>query len=394
MKRVVDLFAGCGGLSLGFEKAGYDVIAAFELWETAAKCYEQNFSHPVYRTDLSDVNATLKEVRRLQPEVIIGGPPCQDFSYAGKRIEAGRASLTGAYAQIIAEYLPKYFIMENVDRAQKSNAYATARKILKKAGYGLTEVILDASRCGVPQKRKRFFCIGSIGQEDGFLLEYINAHLSKNERTLRDHFGEALDFQYYYRHPRTYNRRGIFSIDEPAPTIRGVNRPVPQGYLGHSNDPCPLDDSIRALTTLERASIQTFPSAYKWVGNKTDVEQMIGNAVPVDLAKFVGEMLMHHIEMCECHMPDYSAFVSWLRRTQSLAERTVSDMASRLKRANAICQIHDVPTAYYIFQLEQCDAFDMLTQTVKSQLKRSIILYSEFCGHPILSPTKAKACNY
>ena len=107
--------------------------------------------------------------------------------------------------------------------------------------------------------------------------------------TLRDYFGNSLGFEFYYRHPRNYSRRAVFSIDEPAPTMRGVNRPVPKGYPGHKNDACPVTSDLHALTTGERALIQTFPNDYKWVGNKTDVEQMIGNAVPVNLAEFVGE---------------------------------------------------------------------------------------------------------
>ena len=109
--------------------------------------------------------------------------------------------------------------------------------------------------------------------------------------TLRDYFGDSLGFEYYYRHPRNYSRRGIYSIDEPAPTMRGVNRPVPKGYLGHPNDPCPVSKDLHVLTTKERAKIQTFPDDYIWVGSKTDLEQMIGNAVPVKLGEFVANIM-------------------------------------------------------------------------------------------------------
>lgn len=190
---------------------------------------------------------------------------------------------------------PRYFVMENVDRARMSQAYAYARQIFKECGYGLTEIVLDASHCGVPQKRKRFFCIGSMGEEDGFLTEYMTAAQSERDMTLRDYFGDTLGFEHYYRHPRNYSRRGVFSIDEPAPTMRGVNRPVPKGYPGHHLDTAPITDDIRALTTAERAWIQTFPKDFTFIGNKTDVEQMIGNAVPVKLAEFVGRALMYHI---------------------------------------------------------------------------------------------------
>ena len=95
MINAVDLFAGCGGLSLGFQNAGINIMAAFEFWDKAADCYEKNFDHPVMRIDLSDVENAVETILPYKPELIIGGPPCQDFSHAGKRIEAGRASLTG-----------------------------------------------------------------------------------------------------------------------------------------------------------------------------------------------------------------------------------------------------------------------------------------------------------
>ena len=285
MIKAVDLFAGCGGLSLGFQNAGIDVKAAFEYWDVAAQCYEDNFDHPVFQIDLSNVEFASSVITPFHPDMIIGGPPCQDFSHAGKRIEAERAGLTGSFANIVAKVLPNYFVMENVDRAEKSNAYAYARETFKEAGYGLTEMVLDASFCGVPQKRKRFFCIGILGGEDNAVKEILLRNMSSHETTLREFFGSSLGFEYYYRHPRNYNRRGIFSIDEPAPTMRGVNRPVPKGYPGHPNDPIVINSDVRALTTKERSLIQTFPDTFKWEGSKTDMEQMIGNAVPPMFAR-------------------------------------------------------------------------------------------------------------
>ena len=126
--KIVDLFAGCGGMSLGFQNAGFNIVAAFEFWDVAVECYGKNFNHPVFHVDLSDVNNAVEQIKMFTPEVIIGGPPCQDFSHAGKRIEASRASLTESYAQIINKVRPKYFVMENVDRAEKSIAFENARK--------------------------------------------------------------------------------------------------------------------------------------------------------------------------------------------------------------------------------------------------------------------------
>lgn len=287
--KIIDLFSGCGGLSMGFQLEGFDIIAAFEWWDAAIKCYSENFSHPILKFDLTKTEEAIAEIKKLSPDMIIGGPPCQDFSHAGKRVEAGRAELTECYAKIVAGCSPLYFVMENVDRARNSQAYQRARSIFKDGNYGLTEIVLDASLCGTPQKRKRFICFGAKNECDGFATEIFENRLSKKPMTLRDYFGNTLGFEYYYRHPRNYNRRAVFSIDEPAPTMRGVNRPVPRGYPGHPNDACPVTENLHALTTVERAKIQTFPDTFKWIGNKTEIEQMIGNAVPVNLARFVAD---------------------------------------------------------------------------------------------------------
>lgn len=377
MINAVDLFAGCGGLSLGFQNAGINIMAAFEFWDKAADCYEKNFDHPVMRIDLSEVENAVETILPYKPELIIGGPPCQDFSHAGKRIEAGRASLTGSYAEIISRIRPNYFVMENVDRAQKSNAYSFARDIFKTAGYGLTEIVLDASLCGVPQKRKRFFCIGILNGKDNALHSVIESRMSKQPTTLRDYYGDSLDFEFYYRHPRNYSRRGIFSIDEPAPTMRGVNRPVPKGYPGHPNDACPLNDSVRALTTEERALVQTFPATFSWIGSKTDVEQMIGNAVPVKLAEFVAKSLLAYIAS-DSQDSEKNNFEAWLIGTKNYSSRGAKDVISRCKRAEKMVPSNGEDEAHYIFALEQSEEFQCLSVNVRSQIKRAIKLKTEY----------------
>lgn len=286
--KVVDLFCGCGGLSLGFQKAGFDVVVAYDKWEAALAVYNRNFDHSAKVLDLGDVEDSVREISKYAPDMIIGGPPCQDFSSAGKRDENnGRGDLTINYAQIVSRLRPEWFVMENVARITKTQKLATAYAIFKNAGYGMTQHVLDASYCDVPQQRKRFFLIGKIGEKDGFMDETILEGLASRPMTMRDYFGTTLGVEYYYRHPRSYVRRGIFSIDEPSPTVRGVNRPMPNGYQIRPNDPVRSKDGIRPLTTLERSYVQTFPHDFIFFGNKTDVEQMIGNAVPVNLAKYV-----------------------------------------------------------------------------------------------------------
>jgi DNA (cytosine-5)-methyltransferase 1 len=293
--ETVDLFSGCGGLSLGFQNAGFEILAAFDKWEPAVKVYRDNFNHPIYDTDLGSEEG-LEFVKCLKPQMIIGGPPCQDFSSAGKRDETlGRADLTISYANIVAVAKPEWFVMENVERITKSHILKEALQIFKKAGYGISYQVLDASFCGVPQSRKRFFLVGHKHSTDNFLNPYFNKNLSSKQMTLFDYFGKSLGVEYYYRHPRSYARRGIFSIYEPSPTIRGVNRPIPKGYTKHEGDPVEISDKVRPLTTKERSLIQTFPKDFIFNGSKTDLEQIIGNAVPVKLGEYVANCIKEYI---------------------------------------------------------------------------------------------------
>lgn len=283
--RTVDLFAGAGGLSLGFQRAGFDVVAAYDKWGPALTCYEENFDHPVFSVDLSDIEASVEHISQYAPEVVIGGPPCQDFSSAGKRTEGNRASLTENFAIIATRCKPRAIVMENVARARISAAYARAKNTLADCGYHVTEAVLDASLCGCPQLRKRFFSVATMVPPNG-LLEDLLYGGSSEQLTVGEYMGDELDTEHYYRHPRNYSRRGIYSIHEPSATIRGVNRPIPPNYPGHPLDSAPISEA-RPLTTYERSRIQTFPKNWAWPRAKTTAEQLIGNAVPVELGSFV-----------------------------------------------------------------------------------------------------------
>ena len=291
--KVVDLFAGCGGLSRGFQDAGFEVAAAFDNWAPAIEVYRANFDHIVFETDLSNVESSVRSIRPFNPDLIIGGPPCQDFSHAGKRSEGQRADLTVAFANIVCAVRPTWFLMENVDRARASSAFRDAQEVFRAAGYGLTVRVLDASFCGVPQRRKRLICVGKLEEEDDFLAGLIDSRMSRRPMTVKDYMGDELDTDHYYRHPRNYARRAIYSVNEPAATIRGVNRPIPSGYKRHAGDAVG-PKMARPLTTEERSRIQTFPKGFLWLGTKTDREQMLGNAVPVKLAEFVATCISEY----------------------------------------------------------------------------------------------------
>lgn len=295
--RAVDLFCGGGGLSKGLMDAGFDVVAAFDNWPAALAFYNANIKgHRAEQADISDIDAMSARLKLMRADLIAGGPPCQDFSSAGKRNEGRRADLTVAYAKLVARVRPKYFIMENVERARRAEAFTEAIGIFREAGYGITEAVLDASLCGVPQIRKRVFVFGEMGGKNNTLTAIYRKRQAPKPMTLRDYFGKKLAIEHYYRHPRSYARRAVFSLDEPSPTVRGVNRPVPKGYPGHPGDAVPVNNQVRTLTTKERSMIQTFPENWVLEGTKTDLEQVIGNAVPCNLARFVGESIIEYLK--------------------------------------------------------------------------------------------------
>ena len=288
--KVVDLFAGVGGLSMGFQLAGFNVVAGYDNWERAIGVYSSNLDHDAHLLDLTDTDTAIRHVARYTPDVVIGGPPCQDFSSAGKRQERSNAYLTECFARIAIDSDPLAIVMENVPRARSSYAYEQARNLIDDVGYSIDEIVLDASLCGVPQLRKRFFSIALRDDDARIVTDRLASNMGMTSMSVADYLRDEIDTEFYYRHPRNYSRRAIYSIFEPSATIRGVNRPIPPNYPGHHLDAASLEFA-RPLTTYERSRIQTFPTDWEWAGTKTDIETMIGNAVPVELARFVAEGL-------------------------------------------------------------------------------------------------------
>jgi len=291
----IDLFSGCGGLSAGLIAAGVNVVEAYDTWPQALETYSRNVGAHAVEFDLSDTDAAIERIAACNPDLIAGSPPCQDFSTAGKRIESDRANLTISYAEIVINCKPAAFLMENVPQVRNSSVYGQMRQILTAVGYSLIELVLDASRFGVPQTRRRFFSFGYLGDGDtgDRFLKGIQSRQTPNRLTVKEYLGDEIDVDYYYRHPRNYNRRSVFSVNEPSPTVRGVNRPVPPNYAGNRLDsvsPC----DVRPLTTIERGRIQTFPPNWEWAGGNrsSDTELQIGNAVPVQLAAAIGEAII------------------------------------------------------------------------------------------------------
>lgn len=168
--RALDIFAGVGGMSRGFEMAGFDVIAAVDNNPINVEAYGLNFEDThCFEADISELSgADLREEADFNDEVdvLFGGPPCQGFSVIGKRrSEDPRNELLIHFARLLKDLKPKYFVVENVAGLLIGDARSTLNRFLAKArsaGYSLVEplTVLDAQEYGVPQQRRRLFVLG------------------------------------------------------------------------------------------------------------------------------------------------------------------------------------------------------------------------------------------
>lgn len=425
--KVVELFCGAGGMSLGLKEAGFDIIGAFDAWPIAVETYNRNVGPHAQLRDLGDLLSVVPEIIALSPDILVGGPPCQDYSPAGRREEAENAKLTVAFAMIVSIVKPRWFLMENVTRALGSEAWRQARAILVKAGYGLSESKIDASRYGVPQSRRRIFVVGRLGERDGFLASDIAAAAAPKPMTLRELFGENTPSAMYFP-ARSSARRSIWSANEPAPTIREGNiRPLPSSYRAHPDDaaliangyvyarpvragrgvrsvdepfptvtrtawerpttrylssPHPADpiaaSDTAVLTVAQISRIQGFPKWWTWKASaKRDILQMIANAVPAPVACKLGRLILDREEGRSAPAIE-GRFLQWLaKRGRSKASaRNVKALAGRARRLLGGRTFSNL--ALEISELECAAEFTGLRRGTQSDLRQALRLLDEY----------------
>ncbi|KQQ72401.1 hypothetical protein ASF70_12770 [Rhizobium sp. Leaf321] len=334
--------------------------------------------------DLSDIAAASHAINAAWPDLIAGGPPCQDFSSSGKKIEGANAALTPTFAMTICVSRPEWFVFENVGGAARSEAYKTARRYWVRAGYGLTEMVLRASDYGVPQRRKRFICIGRLGERDGFLESALLAARSKTEMTLRDAFGDELGDAIYV-HPRVTSegdKRRLWSVDRPAPTVRSTySRPMPADYQPNAKDAVALE-LTGDLTMSQVARIQGFPADHSFEGlTKTDASIVIANAVPPPLARVIGEAILARAGGYS--IPDLDAGFEEFLAARGKKPRTIANIRSQVNRARKLLHgrtYSDRRTE--LADLEEHPTFVQLIESARSDLRKALTLYAEMPRAP------------
>ena len=169
--KVVSLFSGGGGLDLGFKQAGYDIIWAIDNEKNAVETYKKNIGNHITLGDINKID--LNEIPNA--DIVIGGPPCQSFSLAGKRnVEDARGQLVWRYLKIINKIKPKAFVFENVTGilSAKNSSGEKIIELLKdefrKIGYVINTKVLNAADYGVPQRRKRVIIVGMLNNSFEF----------------------------------------------------------------------------------------------------------------------------------------------------------------------------------------------------------------------------------
>ncbi|MFA6982085.1 MAG: DNA cytosine methyltransferase [Patescibacteria group bacterium] len=345
----ISLFSGAMGLDLGIEKAGFDILACIENDKDCVETIKKNRPNiKIYGDDINLLEPlkVLKDINKKPGDItlIVGGPPCQSFSTAGKRMSFNdfRGNVIVRFLDYVRAIKPKYFILENVRgiySAKLANTppeYKEYKNIedlpgsvvfflykeFRKLGYAITFDLFDSSLFSVPQSRERFIMFGS---SDGMAINLPEPTTPDRDYTLKKAIGNLSqiehDFvklrethikylkllkggQYWKNLPEKLQEEAMgksyrlgggktgfyrrLSWDKPSPTL--VTHPtMPATMLVHP-------DEMRPLSVQEYAKIQMFPSKWCFSGNITSIYKQIGNAVPVGLGYMAGKAITDHIK--------------------------------------------------------------------------------------------------
>jgi DNA (cytosine-5)-methyltransferase 1 len=333
--KVLDLFCGCGGLSLGLQQAGYEIALGIDVWEDALSTFRHN--HDGAKTicaDLSQLNFNELEVDKI--DVIVGGPPCQGFSISGKRDPNDpRNKLYTSFVDAVAFFKPRAFIMENVPNLASMNQGRIKDTIIAEfatLGYTLTYKKVLASEYGVPQNRRRFILVGLLNQ-----LEFEFPFPSHNnqpisckdaiddlpEGSVDDGAPYPIQVNSQYQKIMRADSSGLYNhqITSHTDKTKSIIKLVPDGgnykdlpehlketrkvniawtRYASSKPSFTIDTGHRhhfhykwdrVPTVRESARLQSFPDTFIFQGSKTSQYKQVGNAVPPVLGKVLGIQL-------------------------------------------------------------------------------------------------------
>lgn len=316
--KLISLFCGCGGLDLGFERAGFEIPVANEFDPTIFETFKVN--HPKTKLIEGDIRNISENDFPQDVDGIIGGPPCQSWSEAGslRGIEDQRGRLFFDYIRVLRKTHPRFFLAENVSGMlanRHSNAVKNILQLFDESNYNVSLTLVNAKDYGVAQERRRVFYIGfrkDLGinfnfpqgstRDDGkkitlrdviWDLQFSAIPAGRNNR----HNPAAINNNEYFTgaySPIFMSRNRVKSWDEQAFTVQASGRqcqlhPQAPKMVKFDKNDCRFvegkEELYRRMTVREVARVQGFPDDFKFIyENTNDAYKMIGNAVPVNLA--------------------------------------------------------------------------------------------------------------
>ncbi len=298
--KVVSLFAGAGGLDLGLVKAGHEIVWANDIDKDACETYSKNIGEHIVCADVADIDFDTIP----KSDVIVGGFPCQGFSMANllRKPEDSRNELYKYFYLLVREKQPKYFLAENVRGILSLGKGEVIKQIVSdfaESGYRVKYKLFNLADYGVPQSRVRVIIAGTrIDIPENLSFEFPKPTHSKNSwvtisEALKDipepETNHNLPNHIYSKYRitnRNFTGNRTTDPNKPSPTILARGN----GKGGVCAIPHPLNH--RRMSVRESAIIQTFPNNFEFFGSMSSMYRQIGNAVPVQFGKYLGEELI------------------------------------------------------------------------------------------------------
>lgn len=303
--RFIDLFAGIGGIRLGFEAFGGTCVFSSEIDERACDTYEANFGERPHG-DITKIAAS--DIPDF--DILLGGFPCQAFSIIGKKLgfrDETRGTLFFEIERILKEKRPKAFLLENVRNLTAHDGgrtFSVIRSHLENLGYHVHAKVLNSLDFGVPQKRERIIIVGFLQDVD---FHFPDPVPQEQRKTLGDILEQDVPGKYYVRDEIRQSRLArLKDPDYPKPYISHEN-------IGKSVTPHPYSSALRAgasanyilinderrPTEREMLRLQGFPDSFKIVVPYSSMRHQCGNSVSVPVIRAVAEEMMKALERCE-----------------------------------------------------------------------------------------------
>lgn len=308
--KAIDLFAGIGGMRLGFQRAGFEIVYSNDVDPYACQTYRANFKE-IDERDIRLVDPhTLPEF-----DVLLAGFPCQPFSMIGKRdgLSDPRGQLFNEVVKFLDARKPRAFVLENVKnllRHNRGESYAFIKDALQKAGDGYTvfESVLDSQNFGVPQHRERVYIVGIRNPHKDF--KFPERSLKPGFTKVSHILDKKVDEKYYLSQKyyeglmahkeRHANKGSGFGCEILDP--KGVSNTIVCGNMGRERNliqdrPVSINKwGVRKLTERECARLQGFPDTFKIPVSTTQAYKQFGNAVSVPVAKEMARILKRYLK--------------------------------------------------------------------------------------------------